>query len=187
MGITSCIKLLTFASLLTILPSIGTGQPKQTSSLDAKAINSPCVSRLDIRSPALLNELRRFFASIQAYELPIIALETKDDSSFCYISALMSTHSIQKNPPTAILSVLNREALLYTGHEAVAQLTADCQQYLIKKYIDILHVDKVNKRQGLPPGTDDGWAYDPVNVKISLKDGQVIKVTNPDHFPFYKY
>lgn len=187
MGITSCAKLLVFASLFNTLPSVGTGQLKQTTLLNAKAIDLPCVSPLDIKSPALLNELKRFFASIQNYELPIIALETKGDSSFCYISALISTHDIQRNPPTAVVKVLNREALLYTGTESVARLSTDCQQYLIRKYLNILHIDKINKKSGLPPGSPMGGSYDPVLVKISVKGTRVTRMTNPDKFPFFNY
>jgi hypothetical protein len=187
MGIASCIKLLTFASLLTTLPFICTAQPKRTSPLNVKVIDSSCVSPLDIKSPALLNELKRFFASIQDYELPIIALETRGDSSFCYVSALISTHDIQQNPPTAIVKILNREALLYTGNESIGQLTVDCKQYLIRKYLNILHVDKINKKYGSPPGTPMGGTYDPVLVKISVRGTKVMKVTNPDKFPFLTY
>ena len=183
----SCIKLLTFAGLLTTLSFMSTAQPKQTSPPNTKAINSLCVSPLDIKSPALLNELKRFFASIQDYELPVIALETKGDSSFCYVSAVMSTHDIQQNPPTAIVKILNREALLYTGNESIGQLTVDCKQYLIRKYLNILHVDKINKKYGSPPGTPMGGAYDPVLVKVSVIGTKVIKVTNPDKFPFFTY
>lgn len=186
-SIVSPVKLLTIVSLVIILPSSVGGQRNQTLPIDATNAGSSCVSPLSINNPALLKELARFFAYIEGHELPILALDRNQDSSFCYVSALMSTYAIRHNPPTAIVKVLNREALLYTGTESVAQVSTDCKQYLIRKYLNLLHVDRVNKKEGAPIGSSGGFIYDPILVKISLKGTKVVGVTNPDSFPHFTY
>ena len=187
MGTLFFVRLLAYAILPITMLQISADQPKQIFSLTEKEVDSLCISPLEIKSPALLNELNRFMARIDGSELPILALETKGDSSFCYVSALMSTYVIQRNPPTAVVKVLNREALLYTGTESVARLSTNCQQDLIRKYLTILHVDKVNKKMGQPAGSEGGFTYDPVLVKISMKGAKVVGVTNPEMFPFFTY
>ena len=183
----SYIRLLAIVSLMTLLPSVVAGQAKWSLPINFKSTDLPCVSQLEINNPTLLKELERLFTHIGDYELPIIALERKGDSLFCYVSALMSTHAIQQNPPTAIVKILNREALLYTGTESVAQLTMGCKEYLIRKYLDILHADNINKKSGLPPGTDWGGTYDPVLVKINIQSSEMIFMRNFGSFPYFTY
>lgn len=183
----SYIRLLAFTSLMTVLPLIVIGQPEGSLPLSSKSSDLPCVSALAINSPALLQELEKVFVNIGDYELPIIALETKGDSSFCYVSALIGTYAIQRNPPTTIIRVLNREALFYTGNESVAQLTVSCKQYLEKKYQEILHVDKLNKKLGHPLGSALGGGYDPVLVKMYVRGSKVIRIKNSSSFPFFNY
>ncbi len=179
------IRFLVLAGLMTMWLSRAYSQDNQLLPLRAKTADTPCTSQLQINNPALLNELEKLFTYIGDYELPIIALNRKNDSLFCYVSAFIGTYQIQKNPPTAIVKILNREVLLYTGNEAVAQLSDNCKKYLIRKYLNVLRFDKINKERGLPAGSSIGGNYDPVLVKISVEGTKVIFMKDFDRFPFF--
>ncbi|QHV94018.1 hypothetical protein [Spirosoma endbachense] len=92
---------------------------------------------------------------------------------------------IKRNPPTAIVTIMNREALLYAEKAPITQTAPKCYQYLIEKYSRLLHIDKINRRDGIPTDSYTG-SYDPINKEIVVIKGEPILVKSAKRFPYMK-
>ncbi|GAB3784863.1 hypothetical protein GCM10028818_45450 [Spirosoma horti] len=145
-----------------------------------------CVEELSSGDSVLTATIKGYLKYVDNHEIPIVAVETKGDTTHYFISAFIWTNSIKKNPPTSIVIFAGREALLYTGKGSIVQTAPACYQYLLKKYTRLLHIDKLNRSKRLPADNDLGFSYDPISADIMIsKDGHVTTKNGP--FPYIEH
>ena len=152
------------------------------------APSKDCITSMLSNKRSLVDSIQHYLKYVGNYEIPIIAQQTSGDTTHYFISAFIATYMIKQNPPTAVVMVNNREVLLYLGKGSIAQTSPACYDYVIKKYSRLLHIDKINRREGRSPSyKNKGFNYDPIMGDIAItKDGQII-TKHADKIPFIRY
>ena len=146
-----------------------------------------CAKEFTLSNAALRDTLQAYLKYVANNEIPILAVQDSADTTHYVISAFITTYSIRKNPPTALIKLINREALLYTGKASMAQMAPSCLQYILKKYTQLLDIDKLYRRKVIPSNKTGGFFYDPILKDIAVsKDGR-ITTKFPQRFPFITY
>lgn len=143
-----------------------------------------------IKNPILLDTLTKYLRVIEPYELPIMAVVITGDTTALYLSAIMSGNAVKNCPPSYLTTISGRQVAIYTGSESVIGLDTTCLNELVSYCREFLHVDLVNVREGVPPGTMQYYNYNPFRIRLLLIKNELISVdnkySNEKPFPFFK-
>lgn len=142
----------------------------------------------DINSDHLLAFISRNIERVSLGELPVLALQYRGDTTYCYFSALAATSSLIKNPPSTISSFKGRDIVIYNGSERMIHIDSTCYNNLLNKYQRILNVDKIIAKKRLPIRTKYYYTYDPICVRTTVVKNKVVGTDNSvSGIPYFDY
>lgn len=168
------------------------GQPVANQLVATSRKKPPCYFReTAIRYKPLQDTITKYLKRIKPFELPIMAVVRKGDSTEIYLSAVIAANSIRNSPPSYLTRVGNREVAVYTGGESVMGLDSVCLSQLVGYCRQFLQIDAINTKEGKKPGTKQFYLYDPVWVKITQYKNEIVSVNDRGQpirsVPFFEF
>lgn len=184
---------LTVYWITALLTGIFCDHPTKVTQLtNLKFEEKPCYYRsAEIRNDSLKKKLERYIARIENDALPLLAIETHNDTSLIYLSATISANSIRNSPPSYIMTISGRDVAVFTGSEALINNSGECINTLVEKLRKVLNIDKVNEKNGLSPGAIQHYGYEAIWVKITCANNKIVAVNDTGQalrsIPYFKF